>query len=316
MILFPGALGDLLLALPALHELKARHAAARMTLVVSEPLRALASLAGLTDVTASLDGAEAAGVFGGDTPPPWLSGRPVVYSWLGAGDDTARRRIRAAATSARFFRVERGPGTAHAAVAYAAAVGARSSRRVLAARGRITPPPSAAADALYASVAGPVLAVHAGAGARAKRWDRSGLVDVARWWCAGGGSAVAIAGPAEALEPSPDGMPEVRDWSLPDLAAVLGRAAFYLGHDSGVSHLAGAVGTAGIVLFGPTSPARWRPMAGALVPLRALPSGPDGISLAALPVARVLAACRRQVGRPSAPPFALTRGDLDTSVAP
>src|SRR5206468_762727 len=70
---------------------------------------------------------------------------------------------------------------------------------------------------------------------------------------------------------------------------------------------AGAGGAAGVVLFGPTEGRRWRPLAGRLVALGARGGGPDGIPLAALPAARVIAACARR--------FTLTRGDPDTNVA-
>jgi ADP-heptose:LPS heptosyltransferase len=129
---------------------------------------------------------------------------------------------------------------------------------------------------------------------------------VAQWWRSGGGAVVTVAGPAEGDEAPLLDAPEVRDWPLPDLAAVLARAGLYLGHDSGVSHLAGAVGVPGVVIFGPTDARRWRPAAGRLVALGARASAPDGIRLSVLPAARVIAACRRR--------FTLTRGDLDISV--
>jgi ADP-heptose:LPS heptosyltransferase len=47
--------------------------------------------------------------------------------------------------------------------------------------------------------------------------------------------------------------------SLTELAAILARAAFYLGGDSGPMHLAQAVGTSCVALFGPTLPARCGP---------------------------------------------------------
>lgn len=47
--------------------------------------------------------------------------------------------------------------------------------------------------------------------------------------------------------------------SLVELAAILKRAAFYLGGDSGPMHLAQAVGTRCVALFGPTLPARCGP---------------------------------------------------------
>src|SRR5438874_6814992 len=130
-----------------------------------------------------------------------------------------------------------------------------------------------AAAALRADLAGPVLAIHPGAGSRSKRWDIAGFVQVAHWWRAGGGAVLAIAGPAEAGEPAALGTPEARDWPLPDLAAVLSRAALYLGNDSGISHLAGAVGTAGVILYGPTNPRRWGPLSKRVVALRARSTG-------------------------------------------
>jgi hypothetical protein len=51
----------------------------------------------------------------------------------------------------------------------------------------------------------------------------------------------------------------VRDLPLTELAARLARCRLFLGHDSGVSHLAAAVGTPCVLLFGPTEPAMWAP---------------------------------------------------------
>jgi heptosyltransferase-2 len=45
---------------------------------------------------------------------------------------------------------------------------------------------------------------------------------------------------------------------LPHLAAVLERSIF-IGHDSGISHLAAAAGANCILLFGPTDPSVWAP---------------------------------------------------------
>ncbi len=45
---------------------------------------------------------------------------------------------------------------------------------------------------------------------------------------------------------------------LPVLAALL-ENAFFLGHDSGISHLAAAAGARCLLLFGPTDPAIWAP---------------------------------------------------------
>jgi hypothetical protein len=56
----------------------------------------------------------------------------------------------------------------------------------------------------------------------------------------------------------------VRRPPLEELAWYLSRAAYYVGSDSGVSHLAGIAGTPGTVFFGPTEPRLWRPLGDSL----------------------------------------------------
>jgi heptosyltransferase-2/heptosyltransferase-3 len=48
--------------------------------------------------------------------------------------------------------------------------------------------------------------------------------------------------------------------SVSELAAVCERSQLYVGNDSGMSHLAAAVGTPTVTIFGPTSPAIYRPL--------------------------------------------------------
>ena len=51
----------------------------------------------------------------------------------------------------------------------------------------------------------------------------------------------------------------VRDETLPEVFRILQAADLYLGHDSGISHLAGWSGAKCGLLFGPTDPALWAP---------------------------------------------------------
>jgi lipopolysaccharide heptosyltransferase III len=51
----------------------------------------------------------------------------------------------------------------------------------------------------------------------------------------------------------------VRIEDLYELACWLARARLYIGNDSGITHLAAAVGTPVLALFGPTDPAVWAP---------------------------------------------------------
>jgi heptosyltransferase-2 len=74
---------------------------------------------------------------------------------------------------------------------------------------------------------------------------------------------------------------------LPELAAALTRCRLFLGHDSGVSHLAAAVGTPCVLLFGPTDPAMWAPPGDHV---RALRRGTDLDTLGVEEVLSVLSA--------------------------
>src|SRR5262249_57472312 len=83
VLIFPGALGDVLLVLPTLRRLRRRHRPARTVLVVGEPQRALAHMLDVADVVASLDDADAAWLFGGSTVPRWLAPGSPAFTCLG-----------------------------------------------------------------------------------------------------------------------------------------------------------------------------------------------------------------------------------------
>lgn len=291
MLIFPGALGDLLLVLPTLRRLRRRHRPARTVLVVGEPQRALARMLDVADTVASLDDADAAWLFGGSAVPRWLAPDATVFSWLGTREPLGERMRRLAA-DAHLLSVERGPGPVHAAVAYARAAGVAADRRRLATEAAITPPSSVRAATLVEGLRRPLLALHHGAGAPAKRWALEGFADVASWWRRSRGDVIELLGPAEDGEPPLTGTRTAAGWALPDVAALLGLADGYVGNDSGVSHLAGAVGTPGVVLFRVTAPSRWRPLSPRLVALRGdVEAGEVGRALAELSAGSV--ACAR-----------------------
>ncbi|MCX6620389.1 MAG: glycosyltransferase family 9 protein [Acidobacteria bacterium] len=67
-----------------------------------------------------------------------------------------------------------------------------------------------------------------------------------------------------------ESLPGARQFdNLRELAEWIGGARLYVGNDSGISHLAAAVGTPSIVLFGATDPAIWSPRGGWVQVLRA-----------------------------------------------
>ena len=51
------------------------------------------------------------------------------------------------------------------------------------------------------------------------------------------------------------------DLSLPEVSALAARARLFVGNDSGIAHMAAAVGAPAVVIFGSSNVAHWRPWA-------------------------------------------------------
>jgi heptosyltransferase-2 len=114
----------------------------------------------------------------------------------------------------------------------------------------------------------PTIAVHPGSGSPRKNWPLESWTAFGRWLATLpekprilliGGEADAAQFAALPAAWSGLDLLVVRDLPLPHLAAVLERCRLFVGHDSGISHLAAAVGTPCGLLFGPTDPAVWAP---------------------------------------------------------
>jgi ADP-heptose:LPS heptosyltransferase len=92
--------------------------------------------------------------------------------------------------------------------------------------------------------------IHPFSGSARKNWPLDRFRELAAQlplpvrWCAG---------PEEALEPA------ARFENLYELACWLASARVYIGNDSGITHLAAAVGTPVVAIFGATDPAVWAP---------------------------------------------------------
>lgn len=112
-----------------------------------------------------------------------------------------------------------------------------------------------------------VLAVHPGSGSRTKNWLAQRFADVAADLVRKRSARVLLlGGPADAdavrqMRAALAGVAcaELLDAPLPYLAAVLEHCQAYVGNDSGVSHLAAALGVPTVAVFGPTDPCRWAP---------------------------------------------------------
>jgi heptosyltransferase III len=99
-----------------------------------------------------------------------------------------------------------------------------------------------------------------------KMWTAAGWIALGRWLMEHG-ITVVITGVesaetaycAQIVQGLPGAVNLVDDVMLPALGCLLSRAALYVGTDTAVSHMAAAVGTPSVVLFGPSNPVKWGP---------------------------------------------------------
>ena len=109
----------------------------------------------------------------------------------------------------------------------------------------------------------PLVLLAPGSGWSGKNWPGNRFHAVAEWLEREKGAQVAWMGSAgEAALPGNGPLPG-KNWfgrfSIPELAAVMERAALWVGNDSGPMHLAAAVGCPTLSLWGPTEPGKWAP---------------------------------------------------------
>ncbi|MBI4516233.1 MAG: glycosyltransferase family 9 protein [Deltaproteobacteria bacterium] len=259
LLLFPGALGDFLCALPAILAVTERCDDA---LLVANPL-ALELLEPGPFRTASIHRREVADLFG-DGPLEGaarmlFAGYDLAHSWTGFGQPQFAERLRAVTGATVLVHRFRGmlPGE-HAIDYYARCVGlAPASPRLW-----LTAADQAGAADWQQRVlgAGAFTIIHPGSGSPRKNWQGfPQLIEKLR--ATRGTPMVVLSGPAEAERGSivwPD-VPVLHSAPPRRIAALLRRAALYIGNDSGISHLAAVAGTPSVVLFGTSDPAIWAP---------------------------------------------------------
>jgi lipopolysaccharide heptosyltransferase III len=106
--------------------------------------------------------------------------------------------------------------------------------------------------------------IHPAAAFETKRWATENFARVAEFVAERGLAPVAIAAPHELgiidqlLNESSVHVLSL-DLSLPEVTALAARSQLFIGNDSGIAHIAAAVGTPSVVVFGSSNIAHWRP---------------------------------------------------------
>ncbi len=291
LIIRGGAIGDFILTLPVLAALRRQFPAASLEVLGYPQVVALAAAGGLADVARPIESRPLAGFFArrGALDPALseeFAGIHVVVSYLFDPDEIFRDNL-AKVTKAQIIQGPHRPD---------------GSRPVHATDQLLEPLQRLAifdADpvprirlATAALSKRPCLAVHPGSGSERKNWPEDrwagllghilGTLPVDLLLVGGEAEGERLERLASAL---PTGRAEIlRSAPLTEVAVRLAGCVGFVGHDSGITHLAAAVGLPGLALWGETDATLWRPRSDAF----SLVSGDAG--LGSLGVATVAAA--------------------------
>ena len=268
LVIFPGALGDFLCFLPALQCLSQGKGVD--LLAHSE----FAALVPSTVKVSSLERYEIRRLFipgAGQEKRlrDFFNSYSSIFSWSGAGQSTFVRELRKASHGrARVFPFQPEVQSQQHQSDYYFACIAEQSRNGGLVEISLKPEAVAWSERYWQQqflVGKPVMALAPGSGSREKNWPEAFFLAVAEWWRRQTrGSVIVILGPVEEEREDYKALCEeavvARSLNLAELSALLERSDLYLGNDSGVSHLAAALGVATAVLFGPSNVARWAPL--------------------------------------------------------
>ena len=265
-VIFPGALGDFICFLPALRILLDR---AQVELYAHSEFADLVP-AGVT--VRSLESAEITRLFlaaglEDSASHDQFGAYASVYSWMGSQQPAFVQRLQAATLGrCELFPFRPAATTEHQTEYYLRCLAVTEARR--------SEPAIALRDealrwcenfwAEHALTGRAVLTIAPGSGAREKNWPEEFFLAVAKEWRERtGGIAMLLVGPVEAARGGIDRLRQdclaLSNLTLSQVAAVISRSAVYLGNDSGITHLAAAVGVPTVALFGPSDPRQWAP---------------------------------------------------------
>jgi heptosyltransferase III len=267
LVIRGGAIGDFILTLPAIRLLREHIPHAHLEVLGYQPIIDLALKAGLADATRSLEHGTMAKLFVphaslDEELVRYLKGFNLVVSYLYDPDGHLRGNMERLAVKTYLEASHRvGEGLGHATEQLALPL--QRLAMFLDESSEATFFTSTPQDT---SAELPLIAIHPGSGSLRKNWALENWISLGRDLT--GSRLALITGEAEhergitaQIVAAWQGL-DYMHWdqlALPDLAERLGACAAFLGHDSGISHLAAACGVPCFLLFGPTDPATWAP---------------------------------------------------------
>ena len=277
LVIRGGAIGDFILTLPALKALREAHAHAHVEILGYKHIAALAENRFYAQAVRSIEYGPLSSFFARNSELPaelanYFASFDLIISYLYDPDRIFENNLRRSGVE----NLLSGPskiveGAGHAACQLAQPIEEMGIRVVdLGEKVFLSIEDRQFASDFLRSLQQPIVAIHPGSGSKEKNWPLENWIALFSGtgnFPSVGKRALLVVISGEADKVQTDQLE--REWKdrdvrfaknlpLPHLAAVLERAIF-VGHDSGISHLAAAAGANCVLLFGPTDPNVWAP---------------------------------------------------------
>ena len=266
LVIRGGAIGDFILTLPAIAALRRQFPEAHLEVLGYPHITQLAAAGGWVDAVRPIEAKGLAGFFArhGELDPVianYFARFDLIISYLFDPDSIFRTNV-AACTTAQFIQCPHRPRESDDIHATAVYLSPLEQLAIFDA----DPVPQLRLKA-EPSQQTSTIALHPGSGNERKNWPE------ARWAVLlqlllekTDFQLLIVGGEAEGdrVERLTAGLPEARvdvarSWSLVDLAKRMSTCRGFVGHDSGITHIAAALGLPCVVLWPDTNQAIWRP---------------------------------------------------------
>ncbi len=280
LVIRGGAIGDFILTLPALQALRDAFPRTKIEVLGYPQVASLAQLAGLADAARAIEAPALAGFFvrNGTLDKNWaayFSRFEIILSYLYDPDGIFQGNVRrcrrrhsetiAGKGTATFIQ---GPHRPDESCGLHAAEALLEPLQQLTIFDADSSPHIRLPRAAPSLTSGPLwLAVHPGSGSVSKNWPLENWLQwIVQFQEESNWNLLVVGGEAErgSLQKMEHRLIPSRSrlelcTPLPRLAALLAECRGFIGQDSGISHLAAAVGLPGLVLWGKSEEAVWRP---------------------------------------------------------
>lgn len=273
-----GALGDFIMSLRVVEAIR-QFGVTRISILGRPAISNLAKLCGVVDDVRDIETSGFHRLFTcdgtlSDENKAWLARFHIAVNMLAGGDSTLSAQLRSAGIC-MVIDIDPAPQkgqSAHITDQWLSGISTLLPNSDIGAP-RLEVPQSLRSEASAIlhklpldAKADPIL-IHPGSGGRSKCWPLEQFLSLARQLRSKRIQPIFVLGPVELERLSQvdqtairSNAPTIENPSLPLLAGLLAEVGRFVGNDSGVSHLAAAVGTHTTAIFITTDPSRWRPM--------------------------------------------------------